>query len=403
MFSIRSIKAFTTKVPRLFGVSEHKSPYILLKKISESPIGKFPKDSWTVPEEAKTFNFVEIGKRADPAYNCEIVSFYDKDGNIIQRYQKGTDIPRKSRKHTYDFMLTKDKESLNIRRIKTTEYLNDGKGDYNWQHVSDEDQFVNTNYNVKKGTHCAKKVQINKTLYGKCDDGDNISVTMTEYPTTLGLEPKSAKKMMGVDMVMKDGIPYIYGTNQTLNVKFPTDDDFLAFRFLQPQAKQEALAKYFLKQKGLDKANVTIITSVSDVAENSSACFRPDAGIIFFKDVPRYTSPADTAAHEVEHAYQHSQIGRLTSGRTDYEKRCHALFKPIVDKKEESEAFEYLCASESYPILTKNEDLVLNKDYMENYMEIKAREAGEKADEKYRKGRDFLMNQFRYLPDGNIL
>ena len=55
-----------------------------------------------------------------------------------------------------------------------------------------------------------------------------------------------------------------------------------------------------MRDKGLAEADVSVKTSRCMVAENAVACFNSRLGAIYFKDVPRYSLPADTAAHEVE-------------------------------------------------------------------------------------------------------
>ena len=67
--------------------------YKLLEKTKRVAIGKFPEDSWAVPEDADTFTRVCIGKTADKNYWHEIVSFFDKDGKIIKQCEKSSDKP----------------------------------------------------------------------------------------------------------------------------------------------------------------------------------------------------------------------------------------------------------------------------------------------------------------------
>lgn len=81
------------------------------------------------------------------------------------------------------------------------------------------------------------------------------------------------------------------------------------------------MTKYFLKQKGLERANVEVETGEGLVPENASAVFVHGYGSIYFKYIPQFVSPAKSAGHETEHAYQYSLIGRLLYGAdSEYEK-----------------------------------------------------------------------------------
>lgn len=383
-------------------------PYILLEKTRHKSVDRFPKDSWAIPEGADTFTRVLIGKSSDSSYRREIVSFYNKDNKIIHRYQKGTDIPRMSKKYDYSSGVTAALKNVKIRTIATKIYSEDGGslGVPHWKHVSDVEQFVYYAASNKNGVY-SKKVQINKTLYHDKTEmdkaADKFSVVMTEYPATLGFEPKTAKKVMGVDIEMHKGLPYIVGTVESPNVKFPVDDKFLAFRFLKGEQKQEALARYFLKEKGLEDAGIYVGTSESKVSPNAVACFKADKGEIWFKMVPTRSQPISIAAHEAEHAYQHFLIGRLFGGSTDYEARCMDLFGPLIKFTEIREAKKCNVANANYPRTTDTEDLGKNENYMNNYLEVKAREAGEKAYKEYCDGYNFLIKQFPYLPIGRYL
>lgn len=374
--------------------------YKLLEKTKRVAIGKFPKDSWAVPDDADTFTRVRIGKTADKNYWHEIVSFFNKDGKIIKQCEKSSDKPRLIRTFEHGFTLTDKTVGISTKKITTEKWLSDAAGISRWHTVSVEDQFVHLLPLQKDENYrFPRKVHINKTEYDIASEGDRFSVTMTEYPANYGVEPKSAKKVMGVTLdVKEDGIPEIVGTVQSENVQFPVDDKFLAFRFLTGKHKQESLTKFLLREKGLEGANVSVSTSSYHVSDNASACFNSVFGAIYFKTVPTLSLPASTAAHEVEHAYQYAQIGRLNGGMSKYEKHCASIYPPLTDSAEKSEAVKYLQASINYPSLSPTEDLSKNMAYQNNYLEVKAREAGARVHQEYMNGRSFLIRQFSYLP-----
>ena len=309
---IRTLKTFinffhSTKIkPR----NPKDKKYYLIEKIENMPIKNFPQDSWDIPKDAVTFKQVKIGKTKDSEYKRNITSFYNKDNKIIKQFQSGTEIPSTCKEYSYESSFSKNEHFIHIKRIQTEKYL-PVSGITDWQKTSDVEQLVNFDLNKKKNYKFSQKLTIKKTKYNINSQGEKFTTTFTEYPFNLGFEPKKNLKILGADIEMQNGIPYIMGSIESPTVKFPENDKFLAFRFLNREQKQEALAKYFLKQNGLERANVEVDTGKDLVPENASAVFSHGYGSIYFKENPQYTSPAKSAAHEAEHAYQYCLIGKI--------------------------------------------------------------------------------------------
>ena len=398
---INQIKSFIshTLVRKAKPVLPQNKKYYLIEKLENMPIKKFPRDSWAIPQNAVTFKQVKIGKTKDPEYRRNIISFYDKENKIIRQFQSGTEIPHTCKEYRYSDNLTKDEELVHVKKIRTAKYLPiDGYPD--WHDTSDVEQFIHTDLNKLKKHTFAKKITIKRTKYNLASLGKKFTTVFTEYPFNLGFEPKKNLKILGADIEIKNGIPYLSGTIESPTVKFPVDDSFVAFRFLEKEQKQEALTKYFLKQKGLEKANVEVETGEGLVPENASAVFAHGYGSIYFKYIPQFVSPAKSAGHETEHAYQYSLIGRLLYGAdSEYEKRCFRIFGKLPSTTKIKEAEKYADAKAKYPKINDIEDLSQNKEYMNNLLEVKAREAGKKASEDYEIGHKFLLNQFKYIPN----
>ncbi len=400
MSLFKSLQSLLNQIPDFVrsALGLKQKSYKLLEKTKKLSIKLFPKDSWAVPEDAETFTRVRILKTEEKDYWHEIVSFFNKEGKVIRKCEKGSHKPRVMRIFEHDFKLTDKMQGITSKKITTEKWLPDEDGVSRWHLISTEDQFIHM-CEMDENSRFPRKVHITKTEFDQASGGDRFAVTMTEYPANLGAEPKSAKKVMGVTLELtEDGVPNIVGTVESSNVQFPTDDRFLAFRFLSGEKKQESLARFLLRDKGLAEADVSVKTSRCMVAENAVACFNSRLGAIYFKDVPRYSLPADTAAHEVEHAYQHAQIGRLNGGCSMYEKHCASIYPSLTDPAEIAEAVRYVQASLDYPRLSPTEDLSKNMAYQNNYLEVKAREAGEKVHKEYMKGRNFLVRQFNYVP-----
>ncbi len=58
------------------------------------------------------------------------------------------------------------------------------------------------------------------------------------------------------------------------------------------------------------------------------------------------------------------------------------------------EAHKYAVASEKYPNIDKSEDLSKNPEYVNNYLEVKAREAEDAAFDEYKSMGEDLNSQF---------
>lgn len=376
-------------------------PYKLLEK-TEGKIAEFPSDSWAVPESADSFTRVKIGKKTDPEYSKEIVTFYNGDKGIIMRCKKGTGIPNTIRTYEHDFGLSKNEDGIFTRQVNEKQYLLvDEEADYRaWVPVSEETQCTHKLWDKKKGFDVPVKYTSVKKEHNLQNQSES-TVTITEYPTTCGVEPKSAKREMKVglkeDYVDGVYVPSVMEVSASDNVTLPKDDEFLPYRFVKGSQKQESLAKHFLKKKGLEGMHVTVGTSGVMVSDDAAACFFPKEGHIYFKKPDTYAQ-ANVSAHEVEHAWQHSLVGRSGAGKTQYEKNCKEILGPLTNPEEIAEAEKFAQASDNYSGQIKLEDGSINPKYWNNYLEVKAREAGEAAQKKYDEGEDVLLEQFKYIP-----
>lgn len=388
------------------GLNSLKTDYKLLEKTKKLPVENFPPDSWALPTEADKFTRVKIGKKSDKNYEREVVTFYDKEGKLIKRYFRGTGMKNKIREYKNEFFLprceikTNGVYGVDKRSIKTSEffvaapetpYLGE------WKTTADEEQFVYSMFDKTKGYRSAKKIHINKNEYKYDGENAHIKATCVEYPMNLGFEKKSDKKVLSMDIGLRKNRINIEQINPETNVKIPTSDEYLPYRMLVGDKKQECLAQHFLDKKGVGDMGINIETNRYKVSENAVAYFSSENGEIVFKDVQKYNHPVMTSSHESEHAYQYSLIGRLGRGKTYYEKNCRWNKGSLTAEKDIEEAKKYAIARDNYPILDSKEDLSKNKDYMDNYLEVKAREASKKATEIYEIGRKKLMDIFKYV------
>lgn len=356
---------------------------------------KNPMDFRFAPENAVRAKRVTIGKNNDENYYREIISYYDKENRIIERAQSGSDIGRLKRTYTYSSGYTIDNLPVNIRQVHTTKQ---GAINGRWRSIRDEQQYVYSQHRItpSKKVVDAKKLHITRTDYST-NGSLGRDITLTEYPMTHGIEPKSAKKLMNIGLIFapENKMPSITYMSGSKNIKLPLNDEFLRFRFLVNEEKQEALAKYYLSKNGLLETNVGVGTDKTMVPDDSNALFDDYNGWIWFGRIVE--EPVRTAAHEAEHALHHAIMGRAF-GRTPYEQKCRNLYGPLDTRELQEEAQRLAQANAIYPAESRTPDGKIKKEYWDNYLEVTARKAGKKAQEAYEVGRDYIAKLFRCIP-----
>ena len=385
-------------------IRQRESQYILLKKTEQLPIEKLNVDGkvwgYGVYPDSKYFTHVKVGRKNDSKYNREILTFYDKNNNMINRIFIGNNINKQSREYKYSMEYPKDYPNIPVaerKHIKVKEWFNNE----GWKPIKEEDQFVYTM--DSKSDKKPKKLQINSNVYDYSHDKVRINASMTEYPTTRGVESADAYKHAFVEMEMDNEIPKIKQIFNTTNVNISKDDKFLPYRFLLEEKKQISLAHEALKEEGIDNLGINVKISPSCVPKNSSGFFDSYFGNIWFRKILRKTHPIRLTAHEVDHAKRYAMIGRLGKRRSPFEQKAEEKLGLITDLNEQEKSYEYLIASENYPKLEPNENLRINKDYWDNELEVLARKKEDKKSKEYNIGRSQLLKQFKYIAGENTL
>lgn len=149
------------------------------------------------------------------------------------------------------------------------------------------------------------------------------------------------------------------------------NNPFCNYMYLRPDVKAKYYTRFFVKEKGLLPLNIKSIANSKKVSKNSAAHFNPFEGEVHYKN--EYITPS-TAAHEVEHAFQHSLIGKDQSGFSPFQKRAFNLLGSCT-KNEKSKALRYKKANDNYPRdLSNITNLREYPPYWKNGLERGARE-----------------------------
>lgn len=364
--------------------------YKLISKADKINVSELDKNVWESPENAFYYSLVRVGKNSDPKFSREIITFYDERNKLIQRIfrQNGLNTRLKLYK---DSVMTDEKRS---RLVTTKEFVQSeqsaGKSIPDrlenflgsWKTNVEEFQII------KKYPHLRKDSKISpvglftkKTEYlsGITDSIRNI--TFTKYPINHGIENPYDKKVISGTVIKSSEDFQLKDIYISDNLRLDLKDKFLKYRFIDPRSDEGAilLTQYFLNQKGLKPLEVLVCPSMSSHFVTGS--FNKSGTIYYSEDFFKQSSyeVVDTIAHEVEHAYQYAQIGRLGKVQSRYEAKANLMLPPL-EFEELDEAVKYSIARDVYP---RKNYVASNPAYWSNYLEVKAREAGAKATEEY--------------------
>ncbi len=375
-----SKSSYHLKQRMIHKINPKRCKFILLNRISSGEISEFKNLSTNIPENADSFTIVSIGKRDDEKYRKVITTFYTNK-KILKRVTESTDSPKIVREYTTKGDIKNS--NCRMRRI-VQKVLNESIMKYETNLIEEQNIYILPIFNELK-------LQTRKNII----NGNKISATVTEYPFNKKKKkiPHFLKKVLGLELELIDDIPRIIGTYEQGKVKFSDDDKYLPYRFmLDENQKLLGYTKELIREKNLSKLD--IIVKISDnVGKNTAGYFCADTNMIeYAKNCDK--NFVDTATHEIEHALQYKLIGRLGKSKSEYERNSRKFYGPIRTMKERGEAFKYYVAAEEYPKLKENENPMDNIDYVNNYLEIKAREAAKRAVEEYKQQGKEINDQF---------
>lgn len=388
-------------------VSSKKTPYFLAEKITKQRVSNRIEGGFAVPAGADTFSISRIGNKKDPYYKHVITSFYDSQGQIIKRHIVDSYAQPVEKDYFTGGALRKFSAEA-TRFFKTKKIVTKTAQPGSKPKIKEDTFYI---FKLSEGQNPVKisRHTVESTPFSVSDEhfvsrhGTNIKARITEYPANYGKEPNNKALSLFAEMEMPDNYTgadiIINSLSNTPNVRIDRHDPFIAARFLLGEDKVKYLTKHFLKLKNLDNLGIKVEINPEKVRETSRAYFSLQDRAIYWKKVPNESLVAGTAAHEAEHAYQHSIIGRYENmfnlGGTAFEQDCGAILPPLM-QKEIPNAKRYLFASRNYPEPGMPD---FHRLYYENALEIDAQKAGEKAIKEYEQGRAQFLEQFRYIPD----
>lgn len=442
------------------GKFSEKTGKFLLEKIPKTKINGFNKlNVEFIPPRACEFSMAKIGKQGDENYLQEIISFYDKNDNIINRFireSKKNDIfieyspwtyssdvkwgfrRAKTRKITR-MSVNRNKAKQDIKVYKGFELTKDNAipfmplNNKNAKIISEElllvqddalkfdlmkDRYVKRLYHrgfrLDKGEIIERdpneiyipkpqnKIEstIIKRSYGKSQEiPDHISLKTHSLSNNLG-EVNIDKS--GADLYLKKEAKDVKLTNfESYNsdeYAAIADNPFAAYMYLRQQTKGKYLERFFAKRKGILALNVKTYVNSNEVAQNAIGHFSPWNCQIHIKS--GYNKPS-LHAHEIEHLFQHVSSGRalLTEFGNivgDYTQKKGAKLLGKCPENLMAEGNRYTHGIIHYPHTSANENLRENSSYWLNELEVGARNEEQKWIQYDHLPHTELMNQVNF-------
>ncbi len=380
--------------------------YYLISKVVKLPYYKYNGDALRlVNQSARTVDEVVVGSKNNKNIKRKITTFKDSHGNIIERVFNYSDKPYKNRIYTRDYNVIGDDEFVTSTHIKEYSLPRAMKIPH-LQSVAEKCKrtlfwtpikfFTNhLSQNINTGDKILTQV-IQKNLLKPQKEIHKF----IEFPyIKVGKIVNTQKRILEFSVNTFLGNKVNNKNRFTQGTKFPQEDSFLGFRALSINDSKEAFTQKFIMDRKLSNKRIKIDTEylpVNNDEELMTAMFDPDTGSIDFVKTYKFKTKSQvcsTARHETEHGWQFYLHARNTKGGvTPWESEMYDLFRDLP-KSMKKEAQKYTDAIHSY--VTVAED---RTKYRQNYIEIKAREAGEKAKALYNYERAEIQKEFPHIP-----
>ncbi len=380
--------------------------YYLISKITNLPYHKYNGNALRlINQSARTVDEVLLGAKNSKNIKRKITTFRDSNGNIIERVFNYSDKPFRNRIYSKYYSIIGEDEFITSTHIKEyilpramkIPYLQSVSAKYKRTLLWTPIRFF-TNHlsqNINTGDKILTKV-IQKNLLKP----QNEIHTFIEFPHIIsGKISDAAKKILEFRVNTFNGNSVNPKRIYTQGTKLPQNDLFLGIRALSIDDSKEALTQKFLIERGLKNKRIIINSDYKpqdDSEELSKALFDPNEGSVNFLRTHKYKTKSEvctTARHEVEHGWQYYLHARNTKGgTTEWESKIYNLFRDLP-KSLKKEAQSYTDSISSY--VTVAED---RKKYRQNFIEIKANEAGKRAKELYDNERAEIQKEFPHIP-----
>lgn len=336
----------------------------------------------------------------------KITTFLDKEGNVIEKAFNIKDKPLKNRIYTSQKNHIGTDEVVTSTQIK--EYtLKRNLIDIYRKHIQD---FIK--WNVQTSLWEQEKIQTNHVAtnsalgikyltISRIQNLKNIQLqflhSFTQYKPIVNNKISKNSPIKYIEYIVNDKFIALKSSIHTINMKRPKFDSFLGFRALSLEDFKIPITERFLRDRGIKQLNYKILpnympTDGKQITWKGLFC----NGYIKFRKTWIPKSKADfvsTSRHEVEHGWQYYLDARNGKDRGENMLAIGEKYGKLKDPKLQYEADKYTESIDNYIPAEKDYN-----GYRQNYIEVKAFDAGARAMKKYNKDGKILREEFKHIP-----
>lgn len=379
--------------------------YYLISKTPKIPYYQYKGDALRlINETARKVDEVIVGSKKNPQIKRKITTFYNSDGDIIERVFDFSDKPYRNRIYIKrdnvigqdEYVTSTHVKEYTLPRAMGKAHLDAVSIGYSrtlfWTPVK---FFTNhLSENIDTGEKVLTQVKQTNLLKPQKE-----THTFIEFPHIInGKIRDNAKKILKFTVNTLTGHKVSTKNLVEKGAKLPQNDTFLGIRALDINDSKTAFSQKFIAERGLNnkiKINPEYLPT-DDREELAKALFDPNEGSINFVKGHKYTSKSEvcaTSRHETEHGWQFYLHARNTQGgTTPWEEKMYDLFKDLP-KSIKKEAQEYTDSIRSYVTIAED-----RKQYQQNFIEKCANAQGEKAKILYDYERAEIQKEFPHIP-----
>ena len=336
----------------------------------------------------------------------KITTFLDKEGNVIEKAFNIKDKPLKNRIYTSqknhigtDEVVTStqikeytlNRKLIDIYRKHMNRFINLDTRTYFWEQES-----IQTNHMANNTALGIKNLTISRIQNLK-----NIPLqflhSFTQYKPIVNNKISKNSPIKYIEYIVNDKFIALKSSIHTINMKRPKFDSFLGFRALSLEDFKIPITERFLRDRGIKHLGYKIVpnympTDGKQITWKGLFC----NGYITFRKTWVPKSKADfvsTSRHEVEHGWQYYLDARNGKDRGENMLAIGEKYGKLKDPKLQYEADKYTESINNYIPAEKDYN-----GYRQNYIEVKAFDAGARAEEKYKKEGKILKEELKHIP-----
>lgn len=336
----------------------------------------------------------------------KITTFLDKEGNVIEKAFNIKDKPLKNRIYTSqknhigtDEVVTStqikeytlNRKLIDIYRKHMNRFINLDTRTYFWEQES-----IQTNHMANNTALGIKNLTISRIQNLK-----NIPLqflhSFTQYKPIVNNKISKNSPIKYIEYIVNDKFIALKSSIHTINMKRLKFDSFLGFRALSLEDFKIPITERFLRDRGIKHLGYKIVpnympTDGKKITWKGLFC----NGYIKFRRTWVPKSKADfvsTSRHEVEHGWQYYLDARNGKGRGENMLAIGEKYGKLKDPQLQSEADKYTESIDNYIPAEKDYN-----GYRQNYIEVKAFDAGARAEEKYKKEGKILKEELKHIP-----